>query len=730
MGNGFLSLVDNDMIYSVQLLLVGEANMVSRKPTAARAMRIADRLSAARRGRFVGRLTELELFRSALLSADPSFAVLYVYGPGGVGKTTLLHEYARVASICGRPVVHLDGRNVDPSPTGFLLAVRQSLGLEAADVTLITAQWPSNGVLLLDTYELMTPLDSWLRETFLPELPSQSSVVIAGRNAPEAPWRTEIEWAELTRIVPLHNLSSEESQTYLAARGIPADQYGNVLAFTQGHPLALALVADVLSQDHEAAPFQPENEPDVLRILLERLVQNIPSVEHRLALEVCVRVWATTEAVLLGVLDVENVRELFEWLRSLSFIEQGPQGLFPHDLVREALDADMRWRNPDGFRQLNQRLSAWLRTRLEQARGAEQWRAWFDVLYLERHNPFIRPYFAWSAMGNAYVEPASPHDYAPILSMVRQHQGEVSAQIAGYWLQRQPQAFSAFRSAVGELFGFMASLDLHQATAEDIAADPAVLAALDYVKCHGPARQGEEIIYVRFWMDQEAYQQTSAALNLLAVSSTIYWTTHPKLAWNFMVTANPTYYEPHFTSFHLWRTPEADFEIDGYRYGVFAHDWRVEPASVWLNLKAELASVTDLAAELPVKSPNSTLLFLSEAEFAQAVRDALRDYTRPDQLATNPLMSSRLLIAANGQVSSPITLQALLLEAVMKLEANPKDKKLYRAIWHTYLEPAETQELAAELLQIPFSTYRYHLAKGIERIGDWLWQRELNGATN
>ena len=71
-------------------------------------------------------------------------------------------------------------------------------------------------------------------------------------------------------------------------------------------------------------------------------------------------------------------------------------------------------------------------------------------------------------------------------------------------------------------------------------------------------------------------------------------------------------------------------------------------------------------------------------------------------------------------------LQALLREAAATLTANPKDTKFHRAIWHTYFEPAPTQELAAELLGLPFNTYRYHLAKGIERIIDWLWQRERN----
>jgi hypothetical protein len=33
----------------------------------------------------------------------------------------------------------------------------------------------------------------------------------------------------------------------------------------------------------------------------------------------------------------------------------------------------------------------------------------------------------------------------------------------------------------------------------------------------------------------------------------------------------------------------ADFEVDGRRYGVFAHDWRVESAEQWLRLKAERA---------------------------------------------------------------------------------------------------------------------------------------------
>jgi hypothetical protein len=46
----------------------------------------------------------------------------------------------------------------------------------------------------------------------------------------------------------------------------------------------------------------------------------------------------------------------------------------------------------------------------------------------------------------------------------------------------------------------------------------------------------------------------------------------------------------------------------------------------------------------------------------------------------------------------------------------------------TFMQNTPTQQVAAERLGLPFSTYRRHLTRGLERVCDLLWQRELLGA--
>jgi tetratricopeptide (TPR) repeat protein len=69
---------------------------------------IRDLRDAKRRTSFTGRKVELNTFRQLLLTDRPEYALLHIYGVGGVGKSSLLGQYRRIAQELGYPVGQVD----------------------------------------------------------------------------------------------------------------------------------------------------------------------------------------------------------------------------------------------------------------------------------------------------------------------------------------------------------------------------------------------------------------------------------------------------------------------------------------------------------------------------------------------------------------------------------------------------------------------------------------------
>ena len=688
---------------------------------------LAARLSAERRRKFVGRIAERDLFRSALAADEPPFNVLYVFGSGGVGKTTLLREFAGICKEAGVPVSYLDARNLEPSPDSFTGAVWSALGLAERDSP-FEALGSGLRVVLVDTYETLAPLGAWMSEVFLPRLPGNLLLVLAGRNAPDPSWRIDPGWQRLVRPLHLKNLSREESQTYLLRREVPPDQHKDILDFTHGHPLALSLVADVFVQ-RSGVRFRPAETPDVIKTLLEQFVQQVPGPAHRTALESCALVRYTTEPLLSHMVTMPEVHELFEWLRTLTFVESGPLGLFPHDVAREALVADLRWRNPDWYAELHHRARNYYAARLKQTHGREQQRVLFDYAYLHRDNAMIRPFLEWQEAGITAPEAMSEEDRPALEAMVEEHEGLESARLAAYWFERRPEGVVIYRDIEQRPAGYLMKVALHETTAQDRDVDPAVETAWRYLERHVPLRPGEKATLFRFWVARDTYQAVSAMQSLIFANAAQHYLATPGLAFTFFPTADPDFWAPAFAYTDLERCPGADFEVGERRYGVYAHDWRVTPPMTWLDLLAE----REIAAEPLAVSPAATtpLVVLGEADFAGAVRDALRNFHRHQELRTNPLLRSRMVVERAGTDADDSAgidaLRDLLEEAAGSLQASPREAKWYRALHRTYLDPTPSQERAAELLGLPFSTYRRHLQGGITRVVEILWQKEIGG---
>ncbi|HEX7588747.1 MAG TPA: ATP-binding protein, partial [Anaerolineae bacterium] len=559
--------------------------------------RVTERLSAARRKRFVGRADERTVFQSALAASELPFQVLHLYGPGGVGKTTLLGEFASFAEQKKTPAYSVDARDLEPIPDSFLAALASAMGLALNESPLqaLSAQ-AGRRVILVDTYEVLQPLDNWVRDVFLPQLSDNTLVVLAGREPPSAAWSADPGWQSALHILALRNLSPEESRAYLVKCNIPEKEHDAVLNFTHGHPLALSLVGDVFAQ-RPGLHFQPDAAPDIVKTLLERFVQKVPGPAHRAALEAVAMVRVTTEALLATMLRPANAaadatsdqsaHELFEWLRDLSFIETSREGLFPHDLAREALMADLRWRNPDWYKELHDRSRNYYASRIQQTRGLEQQRILYDYVFLHRDNPVIRSMLEWQSGSLIAPDTMHPNDHAACIAMVEKHEGAVSAKLAAMWLASQPESVTVYRDEQGTVLGFIATISLERATAEEIKADPAARLALDYLKRNAPLRPGEVAGHYRFWMAHDTYQDVSAVQTLVFLNTVRYQLTTPGLAYHFFPTANPEAWAGAFAYANLARLNEVDYTVGGKTYGVYGHDWRVEPPLAWLQLLAE-----------------------------------------------------------------------------------------------------------------------------------------------
>lgn len=688
--------------------------------------RLGKRLALARQRRFVGRSAELELFQAALRRDGSDVAVLHIHGPGGMGKTTLLREFAQVAEAAGRPHILLDGRNLDPSPAGLTAAIHEALCLAPDAVPLDTLAATPDLILFLDTYELVAPLDAWLRDSFLPQLPAGALVVVAGRQSPASAWRADDGWGALTRIISLRNLRPDESEAYLRDRGLSAQEAAQVLDVTYGHPLALSLAADLLLQNRAAGALDLRRAPDVLQLLLERFVADVPNVSLRQALEICAHALTTDEALLARCLGSEQARAAFQWLRGLSFIEQGPHGLFPHDLAREVLEADLRWRDLQRFRELHGQVRACIVQRIAEQSGLAQQTAIYALLFLNRNNPFMRPFYAWQAFGQLYIDRATPAELALIETLILRHQGPESLAVARHWWPRPQSACYVFRAAGGAFAGFCHVLDIGQLDPDDLAADPAMPAAVAHLQTAAPPRQGESVLYFRNWMDVERYQRSPSIFNMCAMLTIRSFFTTPRLASSLIAQNFSDEYGEMFTYLRMPLAPAAGFTIDGRVFGVFAHDWRTEPVAEWLGVMGERELLDEVVALEALPHPQQPLA-LSEPEFAEAVRQALKQVARPDLLARSPLLRSRCLRERSDQEPTPALLQAVLREGADTLTTSPRTQKLHRVLWHTYFAPAPTQEAAAELLSLPFSTYRHQLGRAVDHLVVWLWQQELYG---
>ena len=383
--------------------------------------RVADRDAES----FVGRGAELRVFERILGGDDPA-RIVFVHGPGGIGKSTLLREVVRRAQRRGYDAIWVDGREVAPFPQQIESMVSE-----------ITDAHPA--VVVFDSYELIASLDGSLRDVIVPDLPDETIVVFASRQPPARGW-FEGGWATLVRSLPVGPLDRDDAVRLATAHGAGADDVAALVDRSHGSPLALVAGA--------------ESGPDgSVATLAERLLGDEVEPSRYRTLGVAALARVTTPELIADVLGDGDPQDSFKWLASRSFAEPLAHGVALHALVADAVKAQLRLQDPAGEAELRRRIADHLHRRaLAGHRG----------LSTELQHLVVDPNVRWgfaSDVGQRYhIDAIRPGD-AEIIGTILEAVG------AGEWwsltrvfLEQHPEFCGVARDAEGRVGGYFVAV--------------------------------------------------------------------------------------------------------------------------------------------------------------------------------------------------------------------------------------------------------------------------------
>ncbi len=646
---------------------------------------LAARVAARDRSRFVGRTCELGLLERCL-GDDPPASVVLVHGPGGIGKSTLLRELARRAGDRGLDTFFVEGRELPPMP-------------DSLEAVLAGARNSEAPLVLIDTYERMTALDGYLRRGLLPSLPDRTVVVIAGRMPPDPAWFSG-GWEGIATELELDALDVTEAMSLLAAYGLTDDRALAVVDWAEGSPLALALAAETGASDSDWRPEEGSERPEIVRSLIRRLVESELDGVRLSALGVASIARVTTVELLRAVLPDVNAQEAYEQLRALTFTEPLADGLTLHELVRKALHADMRRRDQERERELRRRIVDYL---YQQAQGGDPLLA-IEMAHLIE-NAAIKWGFGWEGSVDYRIDDLGPGDADQIVRQLTERDFGEWWLLGRRYFDDAPERVAIARDREDRLCGYL--ICMSPSTAPEFALDDPLFGPW-IAHARGDAQLGDSVLWhtsIDFTGDRRGRVQ--AMLGMAGVLRS--GAPNPRFAY---MPINPS--NPDALTFARALGAEhivgLDFEMGRRR--IECHRIDYGPGGL---IAAQRRVVY---AELGLSPP--TIAQPSQTGFdSEAVREALRNFRVPHELARSPL--------ATGQTPEDRaeSVRELLRDAAERAFGdNENEKLLRRVLIRGYIEPAASHEQAAIDLSLSRAAYFRRLRAAAERVAEYLASRQ------
>lgn len=662
--------------------------------------RMGGLLDEARLRSFVGRAEERASFDRAL-SGISQQRVVFVYGPGGIGKTSLLRQLGRQAANAGRPVIAIDGREPDIDAEAIRCA------------TLGAAEMPQ--VVLLDSYDQLSGLDRWVREQWLPGLCADSVVVLAGRQPPPAEWRVDPGWRTLVAEHRLELLDDTESAELLVRSGVDADAVAHLVDVGDGHPLTLGLLA---AAARHRVPKGLGDAPDIVSSVLPIILDDVPDEDHALGLDLCAMAWLLTKPMLAESVGARS-DEVWTWLADQPFISQSADGLYAHDLVRDVLEAHLSRVRPDQHQRLFSLARLHARREVARTSGQQRLRAATQLCWLHRRGTLVGAAVTKLLDDSSVrVAVARSGEHTEILDLVERVDGPEEAAALERWLWARPEGLLTMRRGDRLTAWFHTVSWLHESGRAGTGVnDPVTDQIAEAIARLGPLRERETVAVARAGGGPE-HQSGDDFATLCGIGVIIEWLTQ-SFAWAWNVTKEPELFGPSFE--YMGFDQRVEFDDGRIAFGI---DWRRYGFDVWYD---EVGRRARNGERGPLDPALLRPLPIDRPRFDDAVRALLRSLDpepgAAQRVVPSPLEATVLVRDPDRDASEQ--LRSFAHWAIDTLTASPSTVELGRVLDRTFRRGAPTQEAAAEVLGLPFSTYRRRLGTAIERMTDLLWSVEI-----
>ena len=533
--------------------------------------------------RVVGRTAELRQLGSLLDLDGP--VVAFVHGIAGIGKTTLVRAFAERARRTGAWVVEIDGANIEPTAGGFEAELANTIGLDVpvgqGTINERIAEVGGTVVIVIDVYERLRLLDTWLRQECVPNLPVGCRVLIAGHDRPLLAWAAVLASARAFLEIDLDGLPEVDSLAMLESAGLASDQAHAIVRLTRGHPLALQLAAASPSSA-VGAPFN-QAKTRLVHELASAYVDDLPA-DTRTVVEAASVLRRATRSLLRAMLPAMPPGDAFERLAGLPFVSRTDEGLALHDLVHDVVQASLRADDPVAYSAY--RRAAWeqLTAEARSIGSSSVWRYTADMLALI-DNPAVREAFFPATTEFLAVEPARTDDGAAILDIAETTEPPAASRALAAMWDACPDRFFVVRDSVGDVAGFYVICLANQVAPAVLDAHPIVHQWREHLRRH-PVSSGELVLYMPRWLTRGVGEAASAAQAACWLDvKRLYMELRPRLRRVYAPVVDIGAWAPVVLPLGFVPLPELEVDLDGVAFHTAMLDFGPGSVDGWLAMR-------------------------------------------------------------------------------------------------------------------------------------------------